>query len=353
MKENKIPINQIILDDNINFMKSLPDECIDLIFADPPYNMNLQKELLRPNGLKFEGVNDEWDKFNSLEHYKEESLKWIKECLRILKKNGSFWIIGSYQNIHIIGNILQNLNAWIIGEIIWEKTNPVPNFGGTRFVNDHETLLWVVKNKNSSFTFNYKTMKFLNKGKQMKSIWNFAICSGKERLKDENGKKIHSTQKPLQLLERIILASSKYNDLVFDPFIGTATTAHAAKKWGRNYLGVELFERYYNASIERLKNVEENMEDDNVKFASFDKKQEKVTFKDLIDANLINVEENIYIQNLKLKFNIDGTITYLNEKYSPNALCKKIFNKPTNAWEVIKINNQKISEIRKKYRDKN
>lgn len=348
--KTKINKNIFLLGDNLSTMKKIKDNTIDLIFADPPYNMNLQKKLFRPNGDEFNGVNDEWDKYESLKDYDNQAEKWLKECLRILKPDGSFWVIGSFQNIHRIGYILQDLGAWIINEIVWEKTNPVPNFAGTRFVNSQETLLWVVKRKNAKYTFNYKTMKFLNNGKQMKSVWSFPICSGNERLRNEFGKKVHSTQKPLALLERIILASSNYGDLVLDPFSGTGTTAHAAKKWGRKYIGIELNKDYYNASIERLNNVNENLNNDDLKFAKYDIPPKKILFKDLLDKNIISTSDVITIKEHKLNFNDDATITFQNNKFTPNKLCKKIFNKPTNAWNNIYINGVKISELREKIR---
>lgn len=345
-------INKILLGNNIDLLKKIPSESVDLIFADPPYNMNLQKNLIRYEGSKFEGVDDEWDKFSSLEEYDKECVAWINECLRVLKKNGSFWVIGSFHNIHRLGYILQNLNTWIINEIVWNKSNPVPNFGGTRFVNSQETMLWVVKNKKSKFTFNYKTMKHINGGIQMKSVWKFPICSGKERLKDKNGKKIHSTQKPLCLIERIILATSKVGDIVLDPFSGTGTTAHAAKKWGRNYIGLEQCKKYFEASNIRLEKVKEETKQDNLKFAIYDKKPEKVNFIDLINDEYISVHDEVKIKNSNYKFNFnnDGTINFQNKNMSPNQICKIVFKKPTNAWEFMTINNKSLKEIREIYR---
>ncbi|WP_051601257.1 DNA-methyltransferase [Metamycoplasma hyosynoviae] len=189
MVDDVLPLNKILLGDNIELFKQIPNDSIDLIFADPPYNMNLQKDLIRYDGSKFDGVDDEWDKYESLEEYDKECKLWLAECLRVLKKDGSLWVIGSFQNIHRLRYILQDMGAWIINEIVWEKSNPVPNFGGTRFVNAQETMLWVTKNSKAKFTFNYKTMKHINGGTQMKSVWKLPICTGSERLKDESGKK--------------------------------------------------------------------------------------------------------------------------------------------------------------------
>ncbi|QBF34847.1 site-specific DNA-methyltransferase [Mycoplasmopsis phocirhinis] len=348
---NSLPINQIINGDNVQIMKTLPDNSIDLIFADPPYNMNLDKDLYRFGGEKFKGVDDEWDKYDNLAHYDNECKTWLKQCLRILKKNGSLWVIGSFQNIHRLGYILQDMNAWIINEIVWEKSNPVPNFAGTRFVNAQETLLWVVKDKKAKFKFNYKTMKHLNGGTQMKSVWKLPICSGSERLKDKDGFKVHNTQKPLELLQRIILACSSYGDIVLDPFSGTGTTAHAAKFYGRKYIGIEQSHKYYLASLNRLNNVIETTQHDDLKFAYYDIAPEKVSFKDLIDKKYINVKDIVKINNLELFFNTDGTLNHNGIKKTPNALCREIFAKPTNAWNILKINGETLGEIRERYRN--
>lgn len=354
MSKNKIDSfkNNIILGDNVELMKQLPDNSIDLIFADPPYNMNCEKELIRYEGTKFDGVDDEWDKYESLEQYDEECKRWLEQCLRVLKKDGSLWVIGSFQNIHRLGYILQDMGAWIINEIVWEKSNPVPNFGGTRFVNSQETMLWVVKDKKSKFTFNYKTMKHINGGTQMKSVWRLPICSGNERLKYKNGKKVHSTQKPLALLERIILACSRTGDLVLDPFSGTGTTAHAAKLLGRNYIGLERDKIYYKESLKRLEKVEEDFTRDDLKNAIYDIKPKKVEFVELIKNDLISTDDEILIKttDIKVHFNKDGSITWNNKKISPNKLCREIFNKPTNAWDFLKIGEKSLSEIRDKYR---
>ena len=355
MNIKKLPINEIILGDNVKIMKKIPENSIDLIFADPPYNMNLQKDLFRFEGTKFNGVNDEWDKYDSFEQYDYECKKWLSECLRILKKNGSLWVIGSFQNIHRLGYLLQNMKAWIINEIVWEKANPVPNFGGTRFVNSQETLLWVVKNKNSKFVFNYKTMKHINGGTQMKSVWKIPICSGNERLKDKNGKKIHSTQKPLALLERIIIACSKPGDIVFDPFSGSGTTAHAAKYLGRKYIGIERDKTYFYESLKRLEKVSEDNSRNDIKNAVYDIKPKKVNFIDLIKNKYISINDKVSVigKEYEFYFNENGEILFNNKLMTPNKVCREIFNKPINAWDYLIINKEKLSDIRNKFRNDN
>lgn len=341
--------NKIFLGDNLTLFKKIPNNNIDLIFADPPYNMQLSKELLRYGGEKFNGVNDEWDKYDSLIEYDKYAKKWLQECLRTLKPNGSLWVIGSFQNIHRLGYILQDLGAWIISEVVWEKTNPVPNFSGSRLVNAQETLLWVTKNAQAKFTFNYKTMKHINNGKQMKSIWRFPSAIGKERLKDKIGNKIHSTQKPLALLERIILCSSNYNDIVLDPFSGTGTTAHAAKRLGRQYIGFEKEEKYFNASLERLKKVDET-NDVFLKHAIFDRKPPKVTFKHLIEKEYLKIGQEVNIKGIIYHFNKNGELVNNNYAYSPNKLLKMIFKKPVNSWTYLEIDGVKLAKIRNDFR---
>jgi DNA modification methylase len=244
--------NTIIFGDCIEELKNIDDDSIDLIFADPPYNLQLSEILIRPNGTVVDGVKEDWDNFSSFEEYDIFTKNWLSECKRILKKTGSFWISGSYHNIFRIGTILQNLNFWILNDIIWIKNNPMPNFLGKRFTNATETLIWCKKDKDSKITFNYKVMKQLNDNKQMRNDWYFPICSGKERIKNENGKKAHPTQKPLALIERIILSSSNINDLILDPFGGTGTTAIAALKLKRNFIIIEKDKSYISIIENRL-----------------------------------------------------------------------------------------------------
>ena len=231
--------NKIINGDSLKELKKIPNKSFDLVFADPPYNMQIGKTLRRPDASKVKGVDDKWDQFESFRHYDDFCKSWLIECKRILKDNGSIWVIGSYHNIFRLGYHLQNLNYWLLNDVIWRKNNPMPNFRGTRFTNAHETLIWASKNKKSKYTFNYQSIKCLNDDLQMRSDWMLPICNGKERLKKNNGKKVHSTQKPEALLHRIILATTNKGDTIFDPFLGTGTTAVVAKKLGRKYFGIE------------------------------------------------------------------------------------------------------------------
>lgn len=281
--------NIIINGETIHEMQKLNDSSIDLIFADPPYFMQTHGILHRVEGTEFHGCNDHWDKFDSLTDYTEFSREWLTQCKRLLKPSGSIWVIGSMQCIYILGSIMQELGFWLINDIIWHKSNPTPNFTGSRLNNSHETLIWAVKDKKAKFTFNYKTAKHINSGKQLGSVWNFPVCSGNERLRDSNGEKLHNTQKPLALLERIITISSRIGDTVLDPFGGTMTTAAAAKRLGRNYIMIEREKSYCEAGERRLKTI--TFEDSEIARADFDVKPQRVTMQEMISAGFFVIGE--------------------------------------------------------------
>ena len=248
--------SKFILGDSLIELEKFEDHSVDMVFCDPPYNLQLSKTLYRPDATKVSGVDDAWDKFNNFEDYDIFTKKWLFEIKRILKPNGCLWVIGSYHNIYRIGYILQNLNFWILNDIIWRKTNPMPNFKGTRFTNAHETLICAANSKSSKYTFNYQTMKQLNDNKQMRSDdWLINICSGKERLKDVKNQKLHNTQKPEELLLRVVLSSTKPGDLVLDPFFGTGTTGVVCKKLGRRFVGIEKNTTYIKEAKKRILKV--------------------------------------------------------------------------------------------------
>mgnify|MGYP000232606298 CR=1 FL=1 len=248
--------SKYILGDSLKELQKISAQSVDMVFSDPPYNLQLSKTLYRPDSTKVSGVNDEWDKFTNFQDYDVFTKKWLSEVKRILKPNGCLWVIGSYHNIYRIGYILQNLNFWILNDIIWRKTNPMPNFKGTRFTNAHETLIWAANSKCSKYTFNYQTMKQLNDNKQMRSDdWLINICSGKERLKDIKNQKLHNTQKPEELLLRVVLSSTKPGDLVLDPFFGTGTTGVVCKKLGRKFIGIEKNPIYLKEAKKRILKV--------------------------------------------------------------------------------------------------
>ena len=246
-----LPVGQIVMGDCIAAMKAMPSKSIDMIFADPPYNLQLGGELFRPDGSHVDAVTDDWDKFDTFAAYDAFTRAWLAEAHRILKDDGTIWVIGSYHNIFRVGAAVQDLGYWILNDIVWRKANPMPNFRGTRFTNAHETLIWASKGEKAKYTFNYRSMKTLNDELQMRSDWEFPICGGQERLK-KGGVKVHPTQKPEALLYRILLACTKPGDVVLDPFFGTGTTGAVAKRLGRAWIGIERELGYIDAAIERL-----------------------------------------------------------------------------------------------------
>ncbi len=249
--------DSIIKGDCVAALEALPGQSVDAIFADPPYNLQLGGTLHRPDQSLVDAVDDEWDQFASFEAYDAFTRAWLLACRRVLKPNGTIWVIGSYHNIYRVGSILQDMNFWILNDIVWRKTNPMPNFKGRRFQNAHETMIWASRDaKAKSYTFNYEALKASNDDVQMRSDWLFPICSGSERLKGDDGKKIHPTQKPEALLARIIMASTKPGDVVLDPFFGSGTTGAVAKRLGRHFVGIEREQDYIDAASARIAAVE-------------------------------------------------------------------------------------------------
>ena len=249
---HQLPLDTIIEGDCIGAMARLPDKSVDVIFADPPYNLQLQGDLFRPEGGRVDACDDEWDKFDSLAAYDDFTREWLHEARRILKDDGTIWVIGSYHNIYRVGSLLQDADFWILNDIVWRKANPMPNFRGTRFTNAHETLLWCSKDEKARYTFNYRQMKALNDDLQMRSDWVLPICSGGERAKDSNGDKAHPTQKPESLLYRVLLSCTKPGDVVLDPFFGTGTTGAVARRLGRRWIGIEREPAYAKVALARI-----------------------------------------------------------------------------------------------------
>lgn len=346
--------NNIYLGNNLDLFSKLEDESIDVVFADPPYFMQTEGKLLRFEGKVFDGVKDEWDKFKDFEEYDNFCISWIKEVKRVLKKNGCFWVIGSFQNIFRIGKTLQDFGFWIINDIVWNKSNPVPNFLGTRFVNSHETLICVVKDKSSKFKFNYKTMKKINNDKQMKSVWNIPITSGKERLRGHDNKKIHSTQKPEKLLEYVILSTSKIGDVVLDPFSGSGTTAAVSKKNGRNYIGFEIDKTYFEESLKRIEKV--LFEPNDLNEGKYDIKLPLVPFKELIISGFLTTNDQLIDHKQNTYFiSKNGTVIADNVEYSIHKLASILNHSDSfNGWNYWKIQRGKeilkLNDIRNNYR---
>jgi modification methylase len=350
--------NNIVNGNSLEELKKIPDKSFDLVFADPPYNMQIGEKLKRPDDSKVNGVNDKWDQFASFEDYDNFSKAWLTECKRVLKDNGSIWVIGSYHNIFRLGFHLQNLDYWILNDIIWRKNNPMPNFKGTRFTNAHETLIWASKSKKSKYTFNYQSLKCFNDDLQMRSDWLLPICNGKERLK-KNGHKVHSTQKPEALLYRIILATTKNGDCVFDPFLGTGTTAAVAKKLGRKYYGIEKDKKYYSAAKKRIEEIKP-FKDEYLDTIQNNKSKPRIPFGSLIEMGIL--EPGMTIFDPKKKYNArimaDGSIKCKENEGSIHKVAAKILGAEScNGWTYWHYNLEgsmrPIDELRQKLFSKN
>ena len=361
--------SMIINGNSIEEMKKLEENSIDLIFADPPYWMRVEGVLKRVEGTDFDGCMDAWDQFESLEDYEAFTKEWLRECYRILKPDGSIWVIGGMQCIYTIGAIMQEIGYWLINDIVWHKKNPTPNFKGTRLNNSHETLIWATKSKKSKYTFHYKTAKELNldtvdeadyeKGirKQLGSVWKIAVCSGNERLKNEQGEKLHTTQKPEELLYRIIAISSNVGDMVLDPFGGTMTTGAVAKRLGRKYFMIERDPKYYEYGKQRIE--QEVFEDSDIANAVYDKKPLTARMPEMIQNGFFFNEEMFYLQD-GTKGGIlqaDGKLLYkgkITDMHSCAAKVKGVKAKRLNGFAVWFVKRDgilvSIQEIREDYR---
>ena len=339
-------INEIIKGECIEVLKGIKDESVDVIFADPPYFMqSTDKALQRADGTgEFRGCDDEWDKFKDYDEYDTFCKKWLTECKRILKKDGTIWVIGSFQNIYRIGYLMQNLGFWILNDIVWSKTNPTPNMSGSRFCNAHETLLWCSKSKKSKFTFNYKTMKYLNGNKQDKSVWSLNICQGGERLRNDDGEKLHTTQKPEALLKKVILSSSKVGDIILDPFFGTGTTGAVAKRYGRNFVGIKRDDKYIKGATIRISNTKD--ESDEISNLTLEVKPPKVPMNKLIELGLLKVGEALYDKDGNIQCHVceDGAVCNSTSTASIHKMAAKILNKSNcNGWNFFYIKrNEKL-----------
>ncbi len=282
----------------IDILKKLPEKSADLIFADPPYNLQLKQDLYRPNQTKVDGVDDAWDKFATNAEYDKFTKNWLTSCRKVMKDDGTIWVIGSYHNIFRVGKIMMDLGFWILNDVQWYKTNPMPNFRGVRFTNATETLIWAKKSESQKkYTFNHQVMKELNGGKQMTSVWQIPLCTGNERIKNKQGKKAHSTQKPEELLRRVILSSSSEGDLVLDPFSGSGTTCAVAKKLNRKSVGIEKEEKYIAISKKRLENIDQK----NFKHLRIIEPEKKfvarVSMQELLAKKYIKVGQKIWTKN--------------------------------------------------------
>jgi modification methylase len=249
----ELPLDQILLGDSVRLMQMLPSGSVDCVFADPPYNLQLKGELRRPDDSLVDGVDEDWDRFTDFAAYDTFTRDWLTEARRLLRKDGTLWVIGAYHNIFRIGAILQDLGFWILNDVIWRKSNPMPNFRGRRFTNAHETMIWAARGRDSRHRFNYQAMKSLNDDLQMRSDWLFPLCTGAERLRNQHGLKLHPTQKPEALLHRVMLSSTSPGDVILDPFLGTGTSAAVAKRLHRHFIGIERHPAYVEAALGRIR----------------------------------------------------------------------------------------------------
>lgn len=325
--------NTIINGDCIEEMKKIPSNSVNLIFADPPYNLQLGGDLYRPNQTKVDAVDDDWDKFSSFYNYDQFTKDWLEQSQRILDKNGAIWVIGSYHNIFRVGKILQDLGFWILNDIVWIKSNPMPNFKGTRFNNAHETLIWASKSQLSKPVFHYKSMKIANDDKQMRSDWYLPICLGAERIKVD-GVKAHSTQKPEELLRRVIISTTNEGDIILDPFMGSGTTGAVAKKLGRNFIGIEKNKDYVKIAKNRIEGIA-SIDAEFLKYP-IDVKPKRVPFGSLIEAGVIQAGDYIYSKNLEFKALVmsDASIKWTDKVGSIHKISALILNKEANnGWD--------------------
>ncbi|MEM6902258.1 MAG: site-specific DNA-methyltransferase [Pseudomonadota bacterium] len=310
-----LPLNDIILGDCVAAMNAMPAGSVDMVFADPPYNLQLRGELERPDMSRVDGVDEAWDRFETMAAYDRFTHEWLAAAKRVLKPEGTLWVIGSYHNIFRVGAALQDRGFWILNDVIWRKTNPMPNFRGRRFTNAHETMIWASQGPEAKYTFNYEAMKRLNDDLQMRSDWTLPICSGGERLKGEDGKKAHPTQKPEALLFRAIMAATNPGDVILDPFFGTGTTGAAAKRLGRNFIGIEREIGYRKVAMDRLAKIEP-MDDPDVLKLESKRQAPRVPFGLLVEHGLLDPGAVIFDQRRRHHARVrpDGTLIAENSR---------------------------------------
>jgi len=343
-------------------LEKLPAASVDLVFADPPYNLQLKSDLKRPDDSKVDAVDDDWDKFSSFEAYDNFTRAWLLACRRVMKRDATLWVIGSYHNIFRVGAALQDIGFWILNDVIWRKTNPMPNFRGRRFTNAHETLIWAAREEGGRYTFNYEALKAGNEDVQVRSDWTLALCTGEERLKDKNGKKIHPTQKPEALLARAILAASKPGDVVLDPFHGAGTTGAVAKRLGRRFIGIERDAAYAAAAEARIAAIEPFAEATLAPFMTA-REAPRVAFASLIERGLIKAGATLTDAKGRVRALVraDGMLSLAGKKGAPTvgsihkigALAQGL--EACNGWAYWHVEDKKgrrsIDELRAVVRD--
>lgn len=329
-----LPLNQILAGDCIEVMNSLPAGSVDLIFADPPYNLQLKGELLRPDNSLVDAVDDHWDQFSSFAAYDKFTKAWLAAARRLLKPNGAIWVIGSYHNIFRVGAALQDQGYWILNDVVWRKSNPMPNFKGKRLTNAHETMIWASRDEAAKYTFNYEVLKALNEGIQMRSDWVLPICTGHERIKDAAGDKAHPTQKPESLLHRVIIGSTNPGDVVLDPFFGTGTTGAVAKMLGRDFIGIEREEAYRTVAAERLSRVR-RFDKSALEVSTSKRAEPRVPFGQVVERGMLRPGEELFSlgNRYKAKVRADGTLIGNDVKGSIHQVGAALEGAPScNGW---------------------
>lgn len=328
-----LPLNTIMDGDCIEAMNSLPEASIDLIFADPPYNLQLKGDLHRPDNSHVDAVNDHWDQFSSFAAYDAFTRDWLKAARRLLKPSGAIWVIGSYHNIFRVGAELQNAGFWILNDVVWRKSNPMPNFRGKRLTNAHETMIWASREEGAKYTFNYEALKALNDGIQMRSDWVLPICTGHERLKDENGEKAHPTQKPEGLLHRVLVGATNPGDVVLDPFFGTGTTGAVAKMLGRDFIGIEREEKYRKVAEARIAKIRK-FDRDALQVSASKRAEPRVPFGQLVERGMLRPGEELYSPRGQVaKVRADGTLVGNDIKGSIHQVGAHLEGAPScNGW---------------------
>ncbi len=355
---SSLPLDQIIIGDCIASMDALPAGSVDLIFADPPYNLQLGGDLTRPDNSHVDAVNNEWDKFSSFAAYDEFTRAWLKAARRVLKDDGAIWVIGSYHNIFRVGTAIQDLDYWILNDVVWNKANPMPNFKGTRLTNAHETLIWAARSQNQKkYTFNYDALKTANDDVQMRSDWwTFPICSGGERMKNDDGRKSHPTQKPEALLHRIIVGTTNPGDVILDPFFGTGTTGAVAKLLGRHWIGLERDGDYVDVATRRINNVR-TLGAEDIEVQTSKKSEPRVAFGALVEHGLVRPGDRLYCpQNRHVaRVRADGSIANGEATGSIHRMGAHVQNAPScNGWTFWHFKSDQglapIDLLRRKFR---
>ena len=350
-------LNSIIKGDCVAALESLPAQSVDVIFADPPYNLQLEGNLHRPDQSKVDAVDDDWDKFSDFAAYDAFTRAWLLAARRVLKPTGTIWVIGSYHNIFRVGTVLQDLGFWVLNDIIWRKSNPMPNFRGRRFTNAHETMIWASRDqKAKGYTFNYEAMKMANDEVQMRSDWLFPICTGHERLKDEDGNKVHPTQKPEALLHRVLMSSTKPGDVVLDPFFGSGTTGAVAKRLGRNFVGIEREQDYIDAALARIE-AEKAIDKPTLAVTTGKRAEPRVAFGALVESGYLKpgAELTDGKKRWKATVRLDGSLEKDGETASIHRMGARVQELDAcNGWTFWHYKDgrqwKQIDDLRKRYR---